>query len=108
MPVSPTCPFPAVLSFLTSDYLHVAYSYFASTYWPHLPTFGSCAGEEHAAFFGCGLLTSYLFLFIDFYVRTYKKTGNKKVSAEKAAKTIANGSGNGVAVNGTTTNGKAH
>ena len=97
-------PVPCV----ASDISIIAYSYFASTYFPNLPTVGTCAGEEHAAFLGCCLLTSYLFLFIDFYVRTYKKTGNKKVSAEKAAKTIANGSGNGVAVNGTTTNGKAH
>jgi fatty acid elongase 3 len=53
---------------------HLGYSYFSATYWPNLPSLGSCSGTERAALFGCGLLTSYLFLFIDFYVRTYKKT----------------------------------
>ncbi|CAE6493185.1 unnamed protein product [Rhizoctonia solani] len=50
-----------------------SYSYFSTTYWPFLPTMGTCSGTEGAALFGCGLLTSYLFLFIDFYIRTYKK-----------------------------------
>jgi len=35
---------------------------------------GDCVGAESSALFGCGLLTSYLFLFIDFYFRTYKKS----------------------------------
>ncbi|KAG8877852.1 hypothetical protein FRB97_002961 [Tulasnella sp. 331] len=85
------------------------YAYFASTYYPNLPSPGTCAGEEQAAVFGCGLLTSYLFLFIDFYVRTYKKGGakgagkpviNKDVGAgvDKVHKVVANG--NGVHVNG--------
>ncbi|CAE7159516.1 unnamed protein product [Rhizoctonia solani] len=51
----------------------IGYSYFSTTYWPFLPTMGTCSGTEGAALFGCGLLTSYLFLFIDFYIRTYKK-----------------------------------
>jgi fatty acid elongase 3 len=77
-----------------------SYSYFASTYWPHLPTVGTCAGEEHAALFGCGLLTSYLFLFIDFYIRTYK---GGKGAAKKGA--VADKATNGHIANG---NGKAH
>ncbi|KZT54401.1 GNS1/SUR4 membrane protein [Calocera cornea HHB12733] len=44
-----------------------AYSYFAATYWD-VPNLGTCAGTEGAALFGCGLLTSYLFLFISFYM----------------------------------------
>ncbi|CAE6494344.1 unnamed protein product [Rhizoctonia solani] len=49
-----------------------SYSYFSATYWPFMPTLGTCSGTEGAALFGCALLTSYLFLFIDFYIRTYK------------------------------------
>lgn len=52
---------------------------------------GSCAGTEGAALFGCFLLTSYLGLFINFYIQTYKKP-------VKSKKAIANG--NGAAANG--------
>lgn len=50
------------------------YTYFAYTYWPHLPNAGSCAGTETSALFGCALLSSYLLLFINFYRMTYQKT----------------------------------
>ncbi|KAI8367471.1 GNS1/SUR4 family-domain-containing protein [Radiomyces spectabilis] len=50
------------------------YTYFAYTYWPHLPNMGSCAGTEASALFGCALLSSYLFLFINFYRLTYQKS----------------------------------
>ncbi|KIY71621.1 GNS1/SUR4 membrane protein, partial [Cylindrobasidium torrendii FP15055 ss-10] len=48
------------------------YHHWAYNYWK-TPNFGDCTGSETAALFGCGLLSSYLFLFIDFYFRTYKK-----------------------------------
>ncbi|KAI8377307.1 ELO family [Blakeslea trispora] len=51
----------------------VTYSYFAFTYTSSLPNFGTCAGTESAAAFGCAILTSYLFLFINFYRITYNK-----------------------------------
>jgi len=44
---------------LTPAYQHFAYKYF-----PFMPKVDDCAGSESAALFGCGLLTSYLFLFI--------------------------------------------
>ena len=54
-----------------------SYTYFSSTYFPHLPTFGSCAGEEFAAFAGMGILSSYLVLFILFYAATYKQDSKR-------------------------------
>ena len=52
-----------------------SWTYFTSTYYPWLPNMGSCAGEEFAAVAGCIILSSYLALFILFYLATYKKTG---------------------------------
>lgn len=52
-----------------------SYTYFASTYFPWAPNAGKCAGEEFAAFAGIAILSSYLLLFISFYIATYKKTG---------------------------------
>jgi len=88
------------------------YAYYASTYFVgKLPSPGTCAGEENAAILGCSLLTSYLFLFIDFYVRTYRKgsksrgkpvldkdvgAGVDKVKAVTANGIHANGEANGV------------
>ncbi|BGP12818.1 hypothetical protein JCM10213_008079 [Rhodosporidiobolus nylandii] len=68
-----------------------SYSYFSATYWPNFPTMGSCAGTEGAAIFGCALLTSYLFLFIAFYKKTYnakKAAGASKVNAAKGAAAV--------------------
>jgi len=50
-----------------------SWTYFTSTYWPHLPNMGKCAGEEFAAISGICILSSYLVLFILFYLATYKK-----------------------------------
>ncbi|KAJ1926783.1 Fatty acyl-CoA elongase/Polyunsaturated fatty acid specific elongation enzyme [Tieghemiomyces parasiticus] len=49
------------------------YTYFATAYYPHLPNMGTCTGTETAALFGCGLLSSYLLLFIQFFFKTYTK-----------------------------------
>uniref|UniRef100_A0A060T138 Elongation of fatty acids protein n=1 Tax=Blastobotrys adeninivorans TaxID=409370 RepID=A0A060T138_BLAAD len=64
------------------------YTYFTNKYWPWLPNKGTCAGEEFAAIYGCALLTSYLFLFIAFYIRVYTKAKAKgrKRAASAAAK----------------------
>ena len=69
----------------------LAYNYYAANYFPHLPTMGTCAGTETAAVFGCLLLSSYLLLFIDFYLKTYKKPVKGKALAN------GNGKANGVA-----------
>lgn len=52
-----------------------SYTYFTSTYFKWLPNAGKCAGEEFAAFAGMGILSSYLLLFISFYLATYKRSG---------------------------------
>lgn len=52
-----------------------SYNYFVSTYFSRLPHSGNCAGEEFAAFAGIIILSSYLILFISFYLATYKKDG---------------------------------
>jgi len=50
-----------------------SYTYFTSTYFQWLPNVGTCAGEEFAAIAGIAILSSYLLLFISFYIATYKK-----------------------------------
>ncbi|KTW29789.1 hypothetical protein T552_00994 [Pneumocystis carinii B80] len=55
------------------------YTYFAYTYLPFLPNFGDCAGKEFAALIGCFLLSSYLFLFIGFYLATYKSKEGRTI-----------------------------
>ncbi|KAK9474364.1 3-ketoacyl-CoA synthase/SUR4/fatty acid elongase [Dipodascopsis tothii] len=67
-----------------------SYNYFVSTYRPAIPHYGRCAGEEFAAVYGCGLLTSYLFLFIAFYINVYHKRGKKASAAKRAAKAVFN------------------
>ncbi|KAI9323741.1 GNS1/SUR4 family-domain-containing protein [Dichotomocladium elegans] len=73
------------------------YTYFASTYWPHLPNMGSCAGTETSAIFGCALLSSYLLLFINFYRITYNK--NKKIKAAASAALLSHNSPKNLRVN---------
>lgn len=58
---------------ITGFIYFASYTYFTSTYFPHLPNAGRCAGEEFAAFAGMGIISSYLLLFISFYFATYKK-----------------------------------
>ncbi|KAF7339472.1 Elongation of fatty acids protein [Mycena sanguinolenta] len=80
------------------------YGHFAATYYDGvIPHMGNCAGSETAALFGCGLLTSYLGLFINFYFQTYKKKPSSKAPRTNGvANGHANGSANGYA------NGKAN
>jgi len=70
-------PAEASLISLPGFVYFASYTYFTSTYFPKMPSYGKCSGEEFAAFAGMGILTSYLLLFISFYLATYKKTGHK-------------------------------
>ncbi|KAF8745560.1 hypothetical protein AX14_006882 [Amanita brunnescens Koide BX004] len=65
-------------------YQHYAYTYYKGI----LPSIGNCAGSESAALFGCGLLTSYLGLFINFYIQTYKSPAK---NGDRVANKKANG-----------------
>ncbi|KAF2455636.1 elongation of fatty acids protein 3 [Lineolata rhizophorae] len=62
-----------------------SWTYFTSTYWPWLPNAGPCAGEEFAAFAGICILSSYLLLFISFYLATYNKPSVKGRGRAKSA-----------------------
>lgn len=64
-----------------------SYTYFVSTYRPQWPNAGRCAGEEFAAFSGMGVLTSYLVLFISFYIATYHNKAPKSL-AKSTRKTL--------------------
>lgn len=81
---------PVIVLTVAGFIYFASYTYFTSTYWPHIPNAGKCAGEEYAAYSGVGVISSYLFLFVSFYFATYSKGGK---SATK--KTVANGT-NGV------------
>nr|AEH41463.1 fatty acid elongase [Endocarpon pusillum] len=62
-----------------------SYTYFTSTYFDWMPNMGKCAGEEFAAFAGMGILSSYLLLFISFYLATYKRSGRARRNTGKQA-----------------------
>ena len=82
--------------------LLAAYSYYTATYpyFKDFPTMGSCAGTETAAIFACGLLSSYLVLFVQSYISTYRKPSKGKKPIANG-KPIMNGNdvanGNGIA-----------
>jgi fatty acid elongase 3 len=61
-----------------------SYTYFTSTYFTWMPNSGTCAGEEFAAISGLVILTSYLFLFIAFYIATYKKPASTRKGRGRA------------------------
>lgn len=65
-----------------------AYTYFTSTYYTWMPNAGKCAGEEFAAFSGMAVISSYLVLFISFYLATYKKD-KKAPSARKSLRKMS-------------------
>jgi fatty acid elongase 2 len=59
-----------------SDYLHI------------IPHCSDCAGSMLAAYCGCAILSSYLVLFIAFYIEVYRRKSSKK---SKRVKSISGG-----------------
>lgn len=76
--------------------LDLGFVYFATyqkivyTYFPQLigtlPVCGDCAGTMLAAYSGCGILSSYLVLFIAFYIEVYRRRSTKKSQIVKSVK----------------------
>lgn len=76
--------------------LDLGFVYFATyqkivyTHFSHLldvlPTCGDCAGTMLAAYSGCGILSSYLVLFIAFYIEVFIRNTTKKAKKVKAVK----------------------
>lgn len=62
------------------------YQKLAHTYFPSLPHCGDCAGKMGAAVAGCSILSSYLVLFIAFYIEIYRKRDSRKSKAVKKVK----------------------
>lgn len=69
------------------------YTHYAFRYFPSLPHIGDCHGSELAAAYGYMILTSYLVLFISFYIKVYKSKGKKvsKVAASGSTSAVATG-----------------
>ncbi|KAI8817655.1 fatty acid elongase [Fimicolochytrium jonesii] len=72
---------------LAAIYL-ATYIYLSSTHLAHiLPNFnlGTCSGTPLAAGIGCAILSSYLLLFVQFFIKTYNRVGKKGSKGGKAA-----------------------
>ncbi|KAI8815850.1 GNS1/SUR4 family-domain-containing protein [Fimicolochytrium jonesii] len=71
---------------LAAIYL-ATYIFLSSTHLAHiLPNFnlGTCSGTPLAAGIGCVILSSYLLLFVQFFIKTYNRVGKKGSKGGKA------------------------
>ncbi|KAF9037454.1 elongase [Panaeolus papilionaceus] len=87
---------------ITQFIIGIALGYFGtyqavvSRHYPHMPHISNCAVSEKSGLFGCAVLTSYLYLFINFYFQTYKRSGSNGGANGHAYGKI-DGSANGAA-----------
>lgn len=70
-----------------ATYQKIVYEYLYS-YIDVIPFCGDCAGTMLAAYSGCAILSSYLVLFIAFYIEVYRRKSSKK---SKRVKSISGG-----------------
>lgn len=75
---------------ITQFLLDLAAIYFCHATWyahqgvlPQFLNFGSCHGTEFGGHFGMLVLTSYLYLFIEFFINTYSTKKHSKVYSQK-------------------------
>lgn len=68
-----------------ATYQKIVFTYFYK-YVGTLPVCGDCAGTMLAAYSGCAILSSYLVLFIAFYIDVYRKRSSKKSQKVKSVK----------------------
>lgn len=66
------------LTLLTGFVYFACWDYWSSTHAPWLPHVGKCAGDPVAAVMGSTILSSYLVLFVLFYINTYRKKASHK------------------------------
>jgi hypothetical protein len=89
-------PYRPRKSGLTSFTLfYSVYQHFAFTYWPHLPHIGDCTGDATTAIFGGVLITSFLGLFVNFYVQTYTKADGDGIGKNKDKIQVTRNPGSG-------------
>lgn len=72
--------------------LDIGFIYFAvyqkaaHLFFPSMPHCGDCVGSTAATFSGCAIISSYLILFISFYIEVYRNKGTKKSRVIKRAR----------------------
>ncbi|KAH3688156.1 hypothetical protein WICPIJ_000860, partial [Wickerhamomyces pijperi] len=75
--------------------LDLSFIYFATyqkvvhNFYPSLPHCGDCAGTPLATFSGCAIISSYLVLFIAFYIEVYKKSSKKSKVVQRVRGGVA-------------------
>lgn len=67
-----------------ATYQKIVHTYFADV--TFLPRCSDCEGTMYAAIWGCCILSSYLVLFIAFYIEVYKKPNTKKSKVVRRTK----------------------